>query len=252
MGGRGCYKQTQSHSHPCTRVHIAAHRTLAQSAMDKKIIPLSFLECSLLHPPHPFRTHPSSPPPHFHTLRKHWLLSPSCDSPGPQRPDLLRYINTVLSFSTPVNPSSERAVLGPSQGSSGPEYQVASKSNLGTLGQMCHLSVKTHQEVSSVPSPGSNYRWNPGVDSLMPPEGRASKLIYPENSSFPPRCFREGVFHRRARVFPFTHLMKSIHLSACPCVSHSQGVTTRLSSSTQWLIFPLCRVFSLSQPIHLH
>lgn len=208
--------------------------------------------------PYPPIPHLPTPTPPLHTLRKHWLLSPSCDSPGPQHPDLLRYINTVLSFITPVNPSSERAVLGPSLGSqsslgsSGPEYQVASKSNSGTLGQMSHLSVKTHQEVSSVPSPGSNFRWNPGVYSLMPPEGRASKLIYPENSSFPPRCFREGVFHRRARVFPFTHLMKSIHLSACPCVSHSQGVTTRLSSSTQWLIFPLCRVFSLSQPIHLH
>lgn len=55
-----------------TRVHIAAHHTLEQSAMDKKIIPLSFLECFLLLPP-------ISPP----TLRKHWLFSPICDSPGP-------------------------------------------------------------------------------------------------------------------------------------------------------------------------
>lgn len=78
-GGWGGYKQTQSHSHPCTRVHIAAHRTLAQSAMDKKIIPLSFLECSLPHPPSPV---PYPPIPPLHTLRKHRLLSPSCDSPG--------------------------------------------------------------------------------------------------------------------------------------------------------------------------
>lgn len=44
-------KQTWSHSHPCARVHIATHCTLEQSAMDKKIIPLSVLECFLRHPP---------------------------------------------------------------------------------------------------------------------------------------------------------------------------------------------------------
>lgn len=75
-------KQTWSHSHPCTRVHIAAHHTLEQSAMDKKIIPLSFLECFLLHPL--TRSAPTLPP----TLRKHWLFSPNCHSPGPRHPDL--------------------------------------------------------------------------------------------------------------------------------------------------------------------
>lgn len=133
----GGHKQTRSHSHPCTRVHIAAHRTLEQSAMDKKIIPLSFLECSLLHPlTHSAPTH--QPPPH------------------PENTGSFLQTETVLSFITPVNLSSEHAVLGPSPGSrsslgsSGPEYQVASKSNCCTVGQMCHLFVKTHQEVASV------------------------------------------------------------------------------------------------------
>ena len=50
-GGGGANKpshaQTWKHTHTCT---LAPHRTLNQSATDKKIMPLSFLECSLLYP----------------------------------------------------------------------------------------------------------------------------------------------------------------------------------------------------------
>lgn len=104
-------RRTNKHgaTHPCTRVHIAAHHTPEQSAMDKKIIPLSFLECFLLHPltrsapTHPI---PHPPPP---TLRKHWLFSPNCDSPGPCRPDLPRL---PLNKPSPILYHTRKPVLG--------------------------------------------------------------------------------------------------------------------------------------------
>lgn len=58
-------------THARSRAH-PAHHTLNQSAMDKKIMPLSFLECSLLYPL--IYRHPSP------TLTKHCLClsSPGC------------------------------------------------------------------------------------------------------------------------------------------------------------------------------
>lgn len=66
------HARTHTHTHARAR---AAHHTLNQSATDKKIMPLSFLECSLLYP-HNYH-HPSP------TSTKHCLPVSLCpSSPG--------------------------------------------------------------------------------------------------------------------------------------------------------------------------
>lgn len=122
------------------RVHIAAHHTLEQSAMDKKIIPLSFLECFLLLPP-------ISPPPLSENTGS-FLQSVTVPDPDVPTSCGSRYINTVQFFSTPVNLSPERAGLGPSLesrsslGLSGPENNAASKSNSAHLNKSAIYLLK--------------------------------------------------------------------------------------------------------------
>lgn len=55
---RGVSPMGRSLSSPHIHAHECAHHTLNQSAMDKKIMPLSFLECSPLYTHSP-STHPS-------------------------------------------------------------------------------------------------------------------------------------------------------------------------------------------------